>query len=326
MFPTVLCWKWTQANQRIAFTSEQVNAWADAVLKNTTIPVRVACVTDEPEGIADHIDIIKPPHEFDNIKTPWTNRTQTPKCYRRLTMFRPDAAEIFGAEKIICMDIDVLIVGNIDHIINRDADCCFVNGSSPLKRRYNGGLVMVKAGSRPEVYNQFTQDGAVESGKKFVGSDQAWYNHILSQDEQTYGPEDGVYFFGSNFKAKYRKYPPENICILLFPGSVKGFHNMLWNFTAATERILDKVLTMKNVVIPGRAPKNETITGVRNYKIIRRCTLGQKGDVVAFSTTRAQLLRAKGIIGEPLPGRGPGILKDQEEIDNESPSVEIIKK
>jgi hypothetical protein len=58
---TVLTWLWLQEGGRTAYRAEHVNAWAAMVRRNLSLPHRIACVTDMPDGIAASIDIIVPP-------------------------------------------------------------------------------------------------------------------------------------------------------------------------------------------------------------------------------------------------------------------------
>jgi hypothetical protein len=102
---TVVSWLWKQPGGRTKFTTEHVAIWADMVRRNISMPHRIACVTSEwdlPEGV----ERIEPPGEFEDVQPKWgPNR---PNCYRRLSMFRRDAADIFG-ERFVCMDLDCVI-------------------------------------------------------------------------------------------------------------------------------------------------------------------------------------------------------------------------
>jgi hypothetical protein len=213
---TVLTWLWTQSTSKTRYTAEHVNIWASMVGRHLTLPHRIACVTDMPDGIDPHITIIPPPGEFLDIHNPrWTNGK--PQCYRRLSMFRRDAGAIFG-ERFVCMDLDCVIGRPLDPLFDRDDDLVLFKGTS-TKRPYNGSMMLITAGCRPKVYEDFDEAGAQESGALFCGSDQAWLAHILGWDEAVWGEADGVVAFRAGYRAG--KPPPK---IVFFPGALKPWH------------------------------------------------------------------------------------------------------
>lgn len=211
---TLLTWFWKQDRSRVTYRAEHVNTWAAMIRRNITMPHRVACVTDIPEGIDPSIEIIAPPGDFLDITNPkWANGK--PQCYRRLSMFRRDAAEIFG-ERIVCMDLDCVIGGSLDPLFDRKDDLVLFKGTSRT-RPYNGSMMLIRAGCRPQVFDDFNQAAALESGRKFCGSDQAWLMHKLGPREKVWDERDGVYWYGAPY-LKGRQAEPR---ILFFPGGMK---------------------------------------------------------------------------------------------------------
>lgn len=216
---TILTWLWSQPHSRTTYNASHVNLWAAMVSRNLSMPHQLACVTNTPEGIDPGVRIITPPGEFEDVQTKrWSNGR--PSCYRRLAMFRRDAAEVFG-ERFVCMDLDVVIGGPLDPLFDRPDDLVIFNGTAP-SRPYNGSMMMLRAGCRPQVHEAFTEEGAVEAGQKFAGSDQAWLAHILGGNESTWGEADGVVWYGPGYKR--RSVRPR---VLFFPGMVKP-----WTLTA----------------------------------------------------------------------------------------------
>lgn len=241
---TILTWLWRQPNARIEYTTAHVNAWAEAIRRNTTVPHRIACVTDIPEGLDPSIHVIAPPRDFEHIRSRhWQESNGLPQCYRRIAMFSPDAASVFG-ERFLCLDIDMLILGNIDHILTMPDDFAIFRGTSK-DRPYNGGMVLMTAGARPQVYTQFTQAGADLASSQMVGSDQAWISHCLGRGEKTIGEDMGVTHYSPRFIRQNGGHenfkPPKDICMLFFPGNVKAFHGArsVWRGTIADQRIID---------------------------------------------------------------------------------------
>lgn len=211
---TILTWLWRQEKTRTLYTAEHVNTWAAMVRRNLSMPHRICCVTDMPEGIDLSVEVIVPPGEFLDITNPrWTNGR--PQCYRRLAMFRRDAAGIFG-ERFVSMDLDAVIGGSLDPLFDRDDDLVLFKGTV-RNRPYNGSMMMMTAGCRPAVYEDFNQEAALESGRLFCGSDQAWLMHKLGPNEKIWDERDGVYWFGGAYRRRHQPDPR----ILFFPGSLK---------------------------------------------------------------------------------------------------------
>lgn len=183
------------------------------VRRHLAMPHRVACVTDMPEGIDASVEIIAPPGDFLDISTPrWGNGR--PQCYRRLSMFRRDAADLFG-ERFVCMDLDCVIADSLDPLFDRGEDFVIYKGTA-ASRPYNGSMMLIQAGCRPQVYEDFNQQAALTSSQEFCGSDQAWLAHCLGWGEKTWDETDGVEFFGNAYRK--RKSQPR---ILFFPGTLK---------------------------------------------------------------------------------------------------------
>ncbi len=211
---TILTWLWTQERSRAVYTASHVNIFASMVRRNLSTPHRIACVTDTPDGIDPRVEIIAPPGDFMDISNPkWSNGK--PQCYRRLSMFRRDAADIFG-ERFVSMDLDCVVGGPLDPLFDRDEDLVLFKGTH-RSRPYNGSLMLIRAGCRPDVFEDFSQEAALESGSKFCGSDQAWLMHKLGPNEPTWDERDGVHFFGPRVRFNHRARPR----LLFFPGSLK---------------------------------------------------------------------------------------------------------
>jgi hypothetical protein len=207
---TVMTWLWSQDQSRAQFHASHVNIWADMVRRHCTLDIRFACVTDTPDGIDPSIAIIAPPGEFVGLETErWSGAK--PNCYRRIAMFRPDAADLFG-ERFVNMDLDLVIGENIDSLLGRGEDFVICEASrAGNKWVYNGSMVLMTAGSRSKVYEEFTAAGAELSSRRYVGSDQAWIAYVLGPDEATWGPADGVVRWGAAKQGK----------IMFFPGLPK---------------------------------------------------------------------------------------------------------
>jgi hypothetical protein len=194
---TILTWLWHQPGGRAEYTAQHVNVWADMVRRHVSLPHRLACVTDMPAGIDPRVHIIAPPRDMEAARIP-TWGPEKPQCLRRLAMFHREAAGIFGG-RFVSMDMDCVIADSLDPLFSRPEDIVlYESPPSPLKnpRPYNGSMLMMTAGARPSVYEQFTVEAAMRAGEQYVGSDQAWISAVLGAGEATWGERDGVVWWG----------------------------------------------------------------------------------------------------------------------------------
>lgn len=213
----IICWKWGAFKGfRTTFTSYNVNVLYDMVKRNTTIPFSFTCITDDASGIYPEINILSIWEEHKDIKNP--NNPKKPSCYRRLMAFSKDFP--LGG-RIVSMDLDCVVVGNIDSILLREEDFICLEGSAN-NTPYNGGLWSLKSGSRPQVWDNFDAETSPQRTKAlgFVGSDQGWISYILGGGEAVFTKKDGVYIFRERFMKSREKKLPNNAKIIMFPGRI----------------------------------------------------------------------------------------------------------
>lgn len=209
----ILTWLWNQPDGRAKYEPVHVLIWADMIRRNLKRPHSLAVVTDIKANFED-VEVISPPRDFEDVTIP-TWRTGRPQCFRRLSMFRPDAAELFGADRLVQLDLDVVITGSIDHLFEGDEDFKICRGTS-TSRSVNGSMYMLRAGSRSHVFNDFTPERAEAAGRKHVGSDQSWIAHCLP-GAPTWGREHGV------VSLTQRVVTPQP-CMITYPGALKPWH------------------------------------------------------------------------------------------------------
>lgn len=177
------------------------------------MPHRLAVVTHENVSIPG-LEVIRPPRDFDDVRIPTWNEKK-PQCLRRLSMFRPDAEKWFGP-RIISMDLDCIIAGPLDPLFDVPDDFKMMEGTAPLKRPYNGSMMLLTAGARPQVYTEFTPQRAVEAGRHFLGSDQAWIGFCLGWGEKTWSDADGALWFSPRYSLGV-----PDCRVMFFPGTPK---------------------------------------------------------------------------------------------------------
>lgn len=221
-------WLWYQKPQKHKFGPDKVNRWAEQVRSHLTIPHEIAVVTDDPDGVDDGIEIIPTPPEFVGLEPPgWTERKGAPQCMRRLALFahRERFLEIFGVEQVVSMDMDVLIFGNMDDLFVHGHDFRIFKGTSRT-RPYNGSMLQIRAGARPEVYERVLVDpkGEMKAARnEYLGSDQAVISNILGRGEAIWSEGEGVYGYSARLaRTQIRSdKPPAGMRVLFFPGHTK---------------------------------------------------------------------------------------------------------
>jgi len=146
--------------------------------------------------------------------------TRIPGCFARLRTFDPEwqsANGINPGDRIVTLDLDLIVTGALDALFDRDEPFSIlqgVNASNPCP--YNGSVWMLRAGYRPDVWSEFTLERAAKVPHDSFPDDQAWFAHHLPNAGK-FGPENGVYAF---MKPGWPKGAalPENARLVAFPG------------------------------------------------------------------------------------------------------------
>ena len=190
------------------FTTRHVNRLAKGLRDNLTIPYEFVCITDNPTGIDT---------TFTRIIPLWDEFRDLGRCFVRLGLYSREIREVIGP-RIANIDLDVAIVGNVDHIFGRTEP--FV-GYTDTKNPscYSGARYMMDAGAKSQVYTSFkrlynmvpealsTQEGTIDRREyfrrfynrfsPFVGSDQSWQTEVLGEGLPRIGQSDGVWDYWS---------------------------------------------------------------------------------------------------------------------------------
>lgn len=191
---SVVSWKWKpKGPYRSEFKSEHVNVLRRMVARNLRAEHEFVCVTDDPVGLDPEVRVV--PLWDDHRDIPSAHGPGNPSCYRRLKAFSSEAKEIFG-ERILSIDLDCVITGDITHLVERDEDFVIWGDTQP-GTPYNGGLWLLRTGTRTRVWDQFDPRVSPRKGKAlgYVGSDQAWIAACLGKGEARYTRSDGVYSY-----------------------------------------------------------------------------------------------------------------------------------
>lgn len=213
----VCCFKWKAApGYRSKFEGKHVNVLASMVRRNYQKPHRFSCITDDPSGIDSSIRII--PLWKDHAKLQSAYGLKNPSCYRRLKLFSPEAREIIGP-RFVSLDLDIVITGDLSPLWDRPEDIVFWKSPIPPPRyRYNGSMILMTAGARPQVWTDFHPIHSVRETKMkgIFGSDQAWISMKLGAGEATWDKGDGVYSY--RLELNPQKQLPANATVVIFHG------------------------------------------------------------------------------------------------------------
>lgn len=141
-------------------------------------------------------------------------------CYVRLRMFDPEWQARHGIERIVCLDLDVVITGRLDPLFDRPEPFVILKGGHYNPCPFNGSVQMITRGARPEIWSRFgvpeAESAAMIRGK-WRGSDQTWIAHV-APDAPGWTFKDGIYGFKKPGWPKDNQLPAD-ARIVAFPGS-----------------------------------------------------------------------------------------------------------
>lgn len=185
---------------------EYVQRLKAGVQRHLTQPHRFLCITDqEIEGV-----------ETTPIKDP--GLTKHKGCIVRLRTFDEVWQRDIGATgRIVCIDLDAIVTGPLDPLFDRPEPFVILQGvnlSNPCP--FNGSLWMLRAGYRPDVWDDFTLAKLDKIERHEFPDDQGWLWHMIPE-AAGWRSADGVYAF---HKGGWRggDNPPSNARLVAFPG------------------------------------------------------------------------------------------------------------
>lgn len=215
---TVVCWRWKPPHgYRSEYRPTTVNTLRRMVDRHYQAPHRFVCVTDDPAGLDPAIEIVPLWNDFANVPSP--HGKKNPSCYRRLRSFAPDIAAIFGP-RFVSIDLDCVITGDLRPLWDRPEDIVMWGDTNP-KTHYNGSMLLMTAGARPQVWTQFdpAHSPALAKNAGCFGSDQGWISYCLGPGEVKWSRADGVYSFRNDLKPHNPDRLPSNARVVMFHGN-----------------------------------------------------------------------------------------------------------
>jgi hypothetical protein len=223
---TVVSFFWVDPARQRSYqvTPDDVRIWDRMVARNLTVPHRRICVTHRPDLI-DFMETVP----LDIAKhVPGT-------CLVKLMAHRPDIADILGG-RILTMDIDCIVVGSLDAIVQRDEPAVWwknPNFEVGGRRGFvQGSMQLFSAGATASLWEDFDPHTTMPVVKRrFGGAEQAWISERLNALWPDAGWEwniphwteaDGVYGAGRLFNGKMgagvQTELPANARIVFTPG------------------------------------------------------------------------------------------------------------
>jgi hypothetical protein len=204
---TFVCWKWKPpSGYRSHFGPQTVNVLHSMLSRHYHAPFELVCVTDSAVGITPKVRTLPIGHQYANLPSPHGHGN--PSCYRRLRLFSREAAELFGT-RIVSMDLDIVITADVTALFDTQVDFRMY-GDTARGTPYNGSLIQLRAGARPQVYESFNPLSSPVLGLKlkYIGSDQAWIGACLGPNERKFTGADGVYSYRNQILPRGGRLPP----------------------------------------------------------------------------------------------------------------------
>lgn len=202
---TYITWKWRPqfGAYRSSFDGTAVNIWANMIERHAGEAHQLVCVTDDPSGIDKRVRIVPLWDRWATVPNP--SNPKNPSCYRRLDLYRKDAAEIFGGEYLVSMDLDIVVTASLQPLFARREDFRIWGGQTVQPGRpggfvynwYNGSLMALRAGARAQVFDRFDPEKspalAHQAGCR--GSDQGWISYVLGKGQAIWGTKEGIFSY-----------------------------------------------------------------------------------------------------------------------------------
>jgi hypothetical protein len=204
---TICTWLWGTAK----YTPIYVERLYAGLRRHLKQPFRFLLMTDRAisiNGVAECYPIPDP------------HLTKIKGCFARLRMFDPEwqrGLRLHG--RIVCLDLDVVITGQLDALFNRvEPIILFSGANSSNPCPYNNSVFMFQAGAYPELWTDFSLDVLPTLRRYDFPDDQGWFwTKIPSAATWKVGSSSGIYAFQKPGWPSGNKLP-HDARIVAFPG------------------------------------------------------------------------------------------------------------
>lgn len=183
----VLCYRWGTK-----YGVEYVNKLYSMVSRHLRVPHVFHCITDTVAGLdAGIVPELLPDGHFGGN-------------WNKLMTFKPGVLGLEAGQKIVCMDLDIVIVDSIDFIADHPEQTFVIAKNWASGVRGNSSVYRVTVGTHDHVWNDFIRDPdyVIDNfhGKTRLGGDQRWVNHAIT--DYSYFPEGKIVSFKRHCGAK----------------------------------------------------------------------------------------------------------------------------
>lgn len=175
-------------------------------------PYRFVCV---------HGRGLQPPAGVEGVRLADPGLCTMRGCFARLRTFSPEWQQQIGiapGERIVWLDLDIIITGSLDELFDRDEDFVILQGANRFNPcPHNGSVIMLRAGAHAEVWDTFSPEAARNVPFFEFPDDQGWLWHCLPDAAGWQVGESGIYAFQKPAWPRDDRLPP-NARIVAFPG------------------------------------------------------------------------------------------------------------
>jgi hypothetical protein len=181
--------------------------------RHTRQPLRFLLMTEREHDLPQYIE----QHVIDDIAL-----TKIPGCFARLRMFDPAwqyARGFHRDERIVCIDLDVIITGAMEPLFDHDDDLVILQGANSANPNpYNCSIFMFKPFTNHQLWSDFSLSAAQTIQMHEFPDDQGWiWAKARNVGTWPVGPESGIYAF------QKPKWPPgtelpTDARLVVFPG------------------------------------------------------------------------------------------------------------
>jgi hypothetical protein len=220
-------WKWGTK-----YSAEYVNILYRSIKRNLPLnyELQFICITEDHAGL-DHNIRFLPLYLLPKKVTEYLYVLDG--CYARLVIFDPmfsgylQEAGIEPPDRLTVFDLDAVVCGPMEAIFLRQEPFIIAQGIHYLKTAFNGSLVQLKLGYRPDVWTEFSVEKArpltmlpdQTGALVYQSTDQSWLYHMFKQRAAQFTPRgSGVYGYGKPGWPEGSAQIPPNARVIFFPG------------------------------------------------------------------------------------------------------------
>lgn len=178
---TICTWLWGQK-----YGPDYVEKLKAGVARNLTLPHRFVCVTDRTDVSCGTIPLPDP--ELTNVRD---------GCWARLRMFDPEWQARHDIDRLVCLDLDLVVTGSLDALFSRLESFVILHGGHFNPCPFNGSVQLIDRGARSEIWSRFTvkeAEAVATADGTWRGSDQTWISQV-APDAAGWTHLDGVYSY-----------------------------------------------------------------------------------------------------------------------------------